>query len=67
VEEWAVIGDGAVVPPKQTLALGRVFVGNPARDVRGVSDEEKEFSMRAVVAYADLCARCSAGLQKLSL
>ncbi|MBE0414991.1 MAG: hypothetical protein IBX36_00415 [Dehalococcoidia bacterium] len=32
-QEWAVIGDRAVVPPDQRVASARVFVGNPAREL----------------------------------
>lgn len=66
VEEWAVIGDGAVVPPNQKVTSGRVFLGNPAKDVRGVSSQEKEGTTWGIKLYADLCDRYRASLDHLS-
>ena len=66
VEEWAVIGDGAVVPPNQKVTSGRVFVGNPAKDIRGLSSQEKEDTAWAIKLYADLCDRYRASLERLS-
>ena len=37
------VGAGCMVPPKKTLESGFVYVGNPCRVLRPISDKEKEF------------------------
>jgi len=66
VEEWAVIGDGAVITPNQRVSSAGVFVGNPAKEVRRLVDRDKEMSIMAAKLYVDLCTRYHAGLQRLS-
>ena len=43
VENDVMIGAGAVVPPGKTLATGFVYVGNPAKPLRELSDTERQF------------------------
>ena len=66
VGEWIILGDGAVVPPKTSIASGGVYVGNPAREVRRLSDKDREGSVFVVRNYADLCSRYHKGLRRLS-
>jgi carbonic anhydrase/acetyltransferase-like protein (isoleucine patch superfamily) len=42
VKKHAVIGAGALVPPGRTVGEGELWVGNPARKVRMLSDAEIE-------------------------
>ena len=42
VEKHAFIGAGALVPPGRTVGEGELWVGNPARKVRMLSDAEIE-------------------------
>jgi len=66
IEEWVIIGDGALVPPKSRIASGGVYMGNPAREVRKLTDEEREATEYIVKIYADLCSRYREGQQRLS-
>ena len=43
VEGDVIIGAGAVVPPGKTLRSGYVYVGNPAKQLRPLSDSERRF------------------------
>ena len=43
VEDNVVIGAGALVPPGKTLASGYVYVGNPAKQLRPISENETRF------------------------
>jgi len=42
-EDHVMVGAGCMVPPKKTLESGFVYVGNPCRVLRPISDKEKEF------------------------
>ncbi|MBS0394211.1 MAG: gamma carbonic anhydrase family protein [Proteobacteria bacterium] len=42
VEDEVIIGAGAVVPPRKRLATRTLWVGNPARPLRGLSERELE-------------------------
>lgn len=66
IEEWAVIGDGALVPPKQRVAGGKIYLGNPIKAVRAATDQDKTVTLGAVNLYADLANRYHVGLQRLS-
>lgn len=43
IESDNIIGAGAVVPPGKTLESGYVYVGNPAKPLRPLSDSERKF------------------------
>jgi len=43
VESDIMIGAGAVVPPGKTLESGYVYVGNPAKQLRPLSENERKF------------------------
>jgi carbonic anhydrase/acetyltransferase-like protein (isoleucine patch superfamily) len=43
VEDEVIIGAGTVVPPGKRLESGNLYVGNPCRLLRAVSDKEREF------------------------
>jgi phenylacetic acid degradation protein len=66
IEEWAVIGDGALVPPKQRVIGGKVYLGNPIKAVRAITDQDKKGTLEAVDIYTRLAERCHSGLQRLS-
>ena len=42
-EDHVMVGAGCMVPPQKTLESGFVYVGNPCRVLRPISDKEKEF------------------------
>lgn len=43
VEDEVIIGAGTIVPPGKRLESGNLYVGNPCRLLRTVTDEEKQF------------------------
>lgn len=43
VGDYTILGAGALVPPGKQLESGFLYVGAPAKQVRPLSDEEKEF------------------------
>lgn len=43
IEKGAMIGAGALVTPGKTVPSGQLWAGVPARYIRDLSDEEKEF------------------------
>jgi len=60
VMDGAVIGSevilaaGAVVPPGKVLAAGHVYIGNPAKAVRTITDKEKSYFIYTAANYARL-------------
>jgi carbonic anhydrase/acetyltransferase-like protein (isoleucine patch superfamily) len=54
VEDEVIIGAGCVVPPGKTLASGYVYVGNPWRQLRPISEEEKKFFVYSPATYVKL-------------
>lgn len=57
VETGAIVAAGALVAPGRRVRSGELWVGNPARRARPVSDEEKEFLQWAPVHYVGLGAK----------
>ncbi|MCA9240959.1 MAG: gamma carbonic anhydrase family protein [Planctomycetales bacterium] len=43
VESEVMIGAGCLVPPRKTLESGYVYVGNPCKQLRPMTDAEREF------------------------
>lgn len=43
IKKGAMIGAGSVVSPKKTLQGGYLYLGSPARQVRELTEKEKEF------------------------
>lgn len=43
LEDYVMLGAGALVPPGKTLEGGYLYVGAPARQVRSLTESEKEF------------------------
>lgn len=43
VEDEVMIGAGAVVPPRKKLESGFVYVGNPVKQLRAITDAERSF------------------------
>ncbi len=43
IEEGAMVAAGAVVPPKKVVPSGQLWGGNPARYMRDLKPEEKDF------------------------
>lgn len=43
IEDYVILGAGALVPPGKKLESGYLYVGSPAKQVRPLKDSEKEF------------------------
>ena len=54
VEDEVIIAAGALVPPGKTLAGGYVYAGNPARQLRAISDKERNFFSYSAGNYVRL-------------
>jgi carbonic anhydrase/acetyltransferase-like protein (isoleucine patch superfamily) len=54
IESEVILGAGAVVPPGKVLAAGHVYIGNPAKAVRAISEKEKTYFSYTASNYARL-------------
>jgi carbonic anhydrase/acetyltransferase-like protein (isoleucine patch superfamily) len=54
VEDDVIIGAGCVVPPGKMLASGFVYVGNPCRQLRPLTQEERMFFTYSAANYVKL-------------
>ena len=54
IEEEVIIGAGCVVPPGKTLESGYVYVGNPYKPLRPITEEERKFFRYSPTNYMKL-------------
>ena len=54
VREETIIGAGCVVPPGKVLESGHVYVGNPAKQLRPLTESEREFLAYSPMNYVRL-------------
>jgi carbonic anhydrase/acetyltransferase-like protein (isoleucine patch superfamily) len=54
IEDEVIIGAGCVIPPEKTIASGFVYVGNPYRQLREVTEQEREFFRYSPANYVKL-------------
>ncbi|MGZ8191332.1 MAG: gamma carbonic anhydrase family protein [Methylococcaceae bacterium] len=54
LEDYVMLGAGALVPPGKTLASGYLYIGSPARQARALTDSEKEFLKYSSQHYVHL-------------
>ena len=54
IEDEVIIGAGCLVPPGKTLASGFVYVGNPCRQLRSITDDERKFFKYSAANYVKL-------------
>ncbi|WIO74257.1 gamma carbonic anhydrase family protein [Porticoccaceae bacterium LTM1] len=54
VEDEVIVGAGCMVPPGKTLESGYVYVGNPAKQLRPLSDKERQFFRYTAGNYVKL-------------
>jgi carbonic anhydrase/acetyltransferase-like protein (isoleucine patch superfamily) len=54
IEDEVIVGAGCVVPPGKTLESGYVYVGNPCRQLRPVTDQERAFFTYSPANYVKL-------------
>lgn len=54
LEDYVMLGAGALVPPGKRLKGGHLYVGVPAKDIRPLTDSEKEFLAYSSHHYVEL-------------
>lgn len=54
LESEIILGAGALVPPGKRLAGGYLYVGIPARQVRPLSEQERDFLRYSATHYIEL-------------
>jgi carbonic anhydrase/acetyltransferase-like protein (isoleucine patch superfamily) len=54
LENYVMLGAGALVPPGKRLESGYLYVGSPARQIRPLKDAEKEFLEYSAQHYIHL-------------
>jgi carbonic anhydrase/acetyltransferase-like protein (isoleucine patch superfamily) len=54
VEDGVIVGAGCMVPPRKTLKSGYIYVGNPCKQLRPLSEEEKQFFSYSAASYIKL-------------
>lgn len=54
IEDEVIVGAGCLVPPGKRLASGYVYVGNPAKQLRGLTDAERTFFAYSAGSYVRL-------------
>lgn len=54
IEDDVFIGAGCLVPPNKTLESGYLYVGNPAKQIRKLTDEELSFLKTSAQNYVVL-------------
>lgn len=54
VEDDVIVGAGTVVPPNKTLESGYLYIGNPCKQARPLTDAEKAFLPQSADNYVRL-------------
>jgi carbonic anhydrase/acetyltransferase-like protein (isoleucine patch superfamily) len=54
IESHVIIGAGCVVPPGKTVKSGAVYVGNPCKCLRAITDKERHFFTYSPANYVKL-------------
>ena len=57
VESDVMIGAGSLVPPRKRLESGYLYVGSPVKQVRPLTDKEKEFLKYSATHYVRLAGQ----------
>jgi carbonic anhydrase/acetyltransferase-like protein (isoleucine patch superfamily) len=68
VASGATVAEGTVVKQEQKIPEAVVYAGNPARKIRDVSQQERDFWDYARKLYADLAHKyCKLGMEKIEI
>ena len=54
IEDEVIVGAGCMVPPGKTLESGFVYVGNPCKQLRALSESERKFFTYSPANYVKL-------------
>ncbi len=63
LETSSLLAAGSVLPPGHSVPEGKVAMGNPARVVRDLDENNKVYNQIGVKLYQDLALRCINGLR----
>lgn len=55
ISDWTIVGAGSLIPPNKTYPSGVLVIGRPARVVRELTAEEREWIRRSSEIYVGLC------------
>lgn len=56
ISEEVIVAAGTLVPPGKVLESGYLYMGNPVRQARPLTDKEREFFLYTSKRYVDLAA-----------
>ena len=62
IESQVLIGAGSLVPPNKRLESGYLYLGNPVKKVRPLTDEEKAYFKYSAEHYMRLAVKHKAGV-----
>ena len=62
IESQVLIGAGSLVPPNKRFESGYLYLGNPVKQVRPLSDEEKAYFKYSAEHYMRLAVKHKAGV-----
>ena len=54
VEDQVIVGAGCMVPPRKILESGYIYVGNPCKKLRPLSEDEKQYFSYSAARYINL-------------
>ena len=63
METGSFLAAGSVLPPGRKISAHQLAMGNPAKEVREVSENLAQYNGLAVKLYQDLAIRCQTGLK----
>ena len=62
IESQVLVGAGSLVPPNKRLESGYLYLGNPVKKVRALTDEEKAYFKYSAEHYMRLANKHKAGV-----
>ncbi len=62
----SIVAEGAIVKQEQKITASVVVAGNPARNIRRVSERDREYWVYARTVYTDLAQKyCETGMERI--
>ena len=63
LENDSLLAAGSILPPGRNIPKGKIAMGNPARVVKDLDEQNKLYNQIGVQLYQDLAQRCIKGLK----
>lgn len=63
MEEGSFLAMGSILSPGKKIPAGKLAMGSPAKVIRDVDEQTRNFNKLAVKAYSELGVRCLKGLK----